>query len=81
MPEKYVSIALSVALLVADFAAIWGLYKYSKRPIDPLRPRLIPNSVNTFLFLVLVIVSFAIMAHIVSLVTGVQLQPKRKRGL
>lgn len=75
------SIAVSVAFLVVNLGAVWWLYRYARRPRDPLRPGLLPNSLANFLFLLLVIVAFAASAHIVSLVTGKRVEPRRKKGL
>lgn len=69
---------ISVALLVVELAALVYVRRLQKRPVDPLRPRLLPLN---FIFLGLVIITFATMAHIVSILTGVQVKPRSKRGL
>jgi hypothetical protein len=69
---------ISVGLLVIELAAIVYVRHLQKKPIDPLRPRLIPLN---FIFLTLVIAAFATMAHILSILTGVQVAPRRRRGL
>lgn len=72
------SLWLSVALLVVELIALAYIRHLQKKPLDPLRPRLVPlNAV----FLILVIVAFATLAHVVSILSGVQVKPRSKMGI
>jgi hypothetical protein len=69
------SLWISVAVFIVELALIFLCRHYQKKPVDPLRPRLIPLNL---VFLALVIIAFATLAHIVSLVTGTQVKPRNK---
>ncbi len=75
------SLYFTVGLLLPDPALTWWLIRYTRRPIDPRRIPLVPRSVITLLLLLLVVVALVIGAHIVSLLTGEQLKPRRRRGM
>ncbi len=60
-------LAITIAIALSAFGgAGWALWA-EKRPIDPLRPRLVPTT--PVLFICLVIVIFAA-AHMITLITG-----------
>ena len=69
---------VSVGLLITEVALILWCIRIQKRPIDPLKPRLIPTNI---LMVVLSIAFLATAAHVVSLVTGHQLQPRKMKGM
>jgi hypothetical protein len=73
-------LVLSIGLLVVELLLILALRRYQRRPVDMRKPRLVPSSLVTLAMMTLVIVSLATAAHIVSLLTGVQLKPRRKMG-
>ncbi len=50
----------------------------ARRPIDPLRPRLLPYNV---IMIFLAVAIFATLAHVISLLTGHQLMPRRGKGM
>ncbi len=50
----------------------------ARRPIDPLKPRLIPYNI---IMIFLAIAIFATAAHVISLLTGQQLAPRRPKGM
>lgn len=75
------SLPFSIGLLIADIALIWLLLRYTNRPIDPKRIPLVPRSVVMLGILLLLVGGLVIGAHIVSLVTGHQLQARRRRGM
>ena len=75
------SVWFSVALLCADLIVIGLIWRWQKRPIVPGKVGLIPRNVVGLFQLILVIIGFAILAHIISLITGVQVKPKRKMGM
>jgi hypothetical protein len=50
----------------------------ARRPFDPLRPRIMPyNAIMIFLAVAIM----ATVAHIISLMTGHQLMPRRGKGM
>ncbi|MEM8686486.1 MAG: hypothetical protein AAGF81_04100 [Pseudomonadota bacterium] len=60
-------LAITIFAALAGFGgAGWALWA-EKRPIDPLKPRLVPTT--PVLFICLVIVIFAA-AHLITLITG-----------
>ena len=67
-----------VGIVIVELILIVVVRNYQKKPVDPLRPRLIPLN---FVFLALVIITFATMAHCVSIYTGVPVKPKSKMGI
>lgn len=72
------SLAITLLVLAGEIGLLAFCYHRSRKPIDPLHPRLVPYNI-VMIFLVVAI--FATVAHIVSLVTGQQLMPRRRRGL
>ena len=73
-----IELAITVAALLIEIVLIAFCYIQTKRPADPLKPRLISYP---FLMIVLVAVMLATIAHIVSLMTGQQVQPRRPKGM
>lgn len=72
------SLHITIAVLVLELALFFLCVMLGRRPADPLRPRIIPyNAIMIFLFVAML----ATAAHIVSLVTGHQLMPRRKLGI
>ncbi len=71
---------LIITLLV--LAAEVGLFVLcvivSRRPIDPLKPRLIPYNI---IMIFLAVAIFATAAHVISLLTGQQLMPRQRKGM
>ncbi|MEM7427054.1 MAG: hypothetical protein AAF441_13235 [Pseudomonadota bacterium] len=59
--------AITIGSALLGFSGVgWALWT-EKRPIDPLKPRLIPTT--PVLFMCLVIIIFAA-AHLITLITG-----------
>jgi hypothetical protein len=50
----------------------------ARKPVDPLRPRLLPYNV---IMILLAVAIFATLAHVISLLTGQQLAPRRGKGM
>ncbi|MBD24607.1 MAG: hypothetical protein CMG46_06335 [Candidatus Marinimicrobia bacterium] len=69
---------ITVAALLAEIALFAFCYFQSKKPADPLKPRMIPYAL---IMVILSAVILATLAHIVSLVTGSQVQPRRPKGM
>jgi hypothetical protein len=71
---------LIITLLV--LAAELGLFALcvviSRRPIDPLKPRLVPYNI---IMIFLAVAIFATAAHVISLLTGQQLMPRQRKGM
>ncbi|MBP02463.1 MAG: hypothetical protein CMM25_06615 [Rhodospirillaceae bacterium] len=73
-----IELLITCAILVLELALIAFCFYKSKQPPNPLKPRLV-NYQLIILFLVLF--ALATLAHIISLVTGTQVQPRRRRGM
>ncbi len=69
---------VTVIILLVEFALFGICYVQSKKPADPLKPRLIPYAL---IMVILSAVILATLAHIVSVVTGEQVQPRRPKGM
>ncbi len=73
-----IELAITVGVLIVEIILLAFCLIQSKKPADPLKPRMIPYA---FLIVVLVAAILATVAHIVSLVTGQQVQPRRPKGM
>lgn len=69
------SLVITLVLLVAEIALIIFCRLQLKKPVDPLKPRLVPYGA-IMMFTTLAI--FVTIAHSISLVTGEQLKPRNK---
>ncbi len=69
---------ITVIILLIEIGLFGFCYYQSKKPADPLKPRLIPYAL---VMVILAAVMLATLAHIVSLVTGTQVQPRRPKGM
>jgi len=72
------SLQITIAVLVVEIALFGLCVRAARRPIDPLRPRLIPYNV---IMLALFVAILATTAHVISLMTGNQLMPRRGKGM
>lgn len=72
------SLQITIAVLVVEIALFALCLWRGRQPIDPLRPRLIPYNVIMILLFVAIL---ATTAHIISLMTGNQLMPRRGKGM
>ena len=72
------SLQVTIAVLVVEIALFVLCVLAARRPIDPLRPRLIPYNV---IMIILFVAMLATTAHIISLMTGHQLMPRRGKGM
>ena len=72
------SLQITIAVLVVEIALFVLCVLAARRPIDPLRPRLIPYNV---IMIMLFVAMLATTAHIISLMTGHQLMPRRGKGM
>jgi hypothetical protein len=61
-------------VLVAEIALFIFCRFKLKQPVDPLKPRLIPYGL---IMIFLALAMFVTLAHLIGLVTGVQVMPKR----
>ena len=72
--------SMLITLLV--LAAEIGLFVFclirTRRPIDPLKPRMLPYNL---ILIILAVAIFATLAHIISLLTGQQLLPRQRKGM
>jgi hypothetical protein len=78
MPLMSDSLIVTLLVLAAELGIFAFCLHRVRQPPDPLRPKLIPYNI-VMVFLVVAI--FATVAHIISLVTGQQLMPRRGRGM
>lgn len=69
---------ITVAILVIEIGLLALCYYKAKQPPDITRPRLINYPL---MMIMLSLIALATLAHVVSLVTGSQVQPRRKRGM
>ena len=72
------SLALTIGVLLLELAVFGLCFIRARRPVDPLRPRLLPYNI-IMIFLALAILATA--AHIITLVTGHQLMPRQRKGI
>ena len=69
------SLVITLALLVVQVALLLFCRVQLKKPVDPLKPRMLPYGA-IMIFATLGI--FVTLAHSISLMTGEQLQPRNK---
>lgn len=73
-----IELVITIAFLVIEIGAIALCYYRAKQPPDPFKPRII-NYPLVMIFLALMFL--ATLAHAISLITGTQVKPRRRRGL
>lgn len=73
-----IEMSISLALLALEALLIVWCIRDQKKPADPLKPRLVPTK---WILPVLVIAFLATLAHVVTLLTGQQVQPRRMKGM
>lgn len=69
---------ITAAVFIAEILVMAFCYYKAKQPPNPLKPRMFPYEVISLIMMLAVL---ATIAHIVSLLTGEQLQPRRRRGM
>lgn len=69
---------LTLLVLAVEIGLFLVCLVRARRPIDPLRPRLLPYNV---IMIFLAVAIFATLAHVISLLTGHQLMPRRGKGI
>ena len=73
-----IELVITIVIMLVELGTIAYCYYKAKQPADPLKPRLI----NYPLVLILVALVFlATIAHVVTLATGKQVKPRRRRGM
>jgi len=73
-----IELAITIGVALIEVALFAYCYYQAKQPPDPAKPRLINYGL---VMLLLTLLFLATVAHIVSLVTGKQVQPRRRRGM
>ena len=73
-----IELAVTLVVLLITIGLIALSYYKAKQPPNPLKPRLINYPLLTIL---LALVFLAVLAHVVSLLTGSEVQPRRRRGM
>lgn len=69
---------ITIAVLAAEVALFVVCLMRVRKPVDPLRPRLLPYNL---IMILLAVAIMATIAHIISLSTGQQLMPRRGKGM
>ncbi|MCA0199467.1 MAG: hypothetical protein LCH56_01350 [Proteobacteria bacterium] len=69
---------MTVGILVVEIALFLACLVQVRKPIDPLKPRMLPYNI---IMIFLTVAIFATVAHIISLLTGHQLAPRRGKGM
>lgn len=72
------SLIITLTVLALEFAALAFCIIKSRKPAVPGEVRVFPY---TFVIILLVIAIFVTLAHTYSLITGVQLQPRKPKGM
>lgn len=73
-----IELAITIAILILDVGLIALCYYRAKQPPNPAKPRII-NYNLAMIFLALLFL--AALAHTISLITGSQVKPRRRRGM
>ncbi len=73
-----IELAITIGILLLELALFGFCYYQAKQPPNPAKPRLINYGL---LMLILTLLFLATIAHVVSLVTGEQVKPRRRRGM
>jgi ABC-type transport system involved in multi-copper enzyme maturation permease subunit len=73
-----VEVAVTLAILVAEIGLLLFCFFQSRKPPIPGKVRVFPY---TLAIIVLTLLVFLTVAHLISLLTGTQLQPKRPKGM
>jgi len=71
-------LALSAGLLVVELVLFAIFFIRSKHPPTPGQVRVFPYAAA---LIILVVVIFVTSAHVISLITGTPLQPRRMKGM
>jgi hypothetical protein len=69
---------LSIGALAVELALLLVVFLYSRKPPVPGKVRVFPYT-PAIIFLVILI--FLTCAHIISLLTGTQVQPRKPKGM
>ena len=73
-----IELVITIVIMLVVVGTVAYCYYKAKQPVDPLKPRLI----NYPLVLILLsLVFLSTIAHVVTLVTGKQVKPRRRRGM
>ncbi len=73
-----IELIITLIFLLIEIGVIIYFYHKAKQPPDPARPRML-NYGLLIIFSSLIFI--ATLAHVVTLVTGNQVKPRRKRGM
>lgn len=73
-----IELAITIAVLVLELAILALCYYRAKQPPDPDNPRILNYGL---IIVMLSLVALATLAHVISLLTGTQIQPRRRRGM
>ncbi len=71
-------LAITIGVLILELVLFGLCVLQARKPVDPLRPRLLPYNV---IMILLAVAILATAAHIITLWTGHQLMPRQKRGI
>jgi len=66
---------ITIGVLIAEIAVFLYCLKKVREPIDPAKPRLMPH---TLIMILMMAGIFATTAHVISVATGVRVEPKNR---
>lgn len=73
-----IELAITVAVMIVEIGLFALCYYRAKQPPDPLNPRIVNYGL---VMIILALFFFATLAHAVTLLTGTQVKPRRRRGM
>jgi hypothetical protein len=73
-----IELAITIGVLVLEIGLLGLCYYRAKQPPDPLNPRILNYGL---LMVILALLFLATLAHVITLLTGTQVQPRRRRGM
>jgi membrane-bound acyltransferase YfiQ involved in biofilm formation len=69
---------ITLIALAIEFILFGLCFVKARQPVDPLRPRMISYNL---VMIILAVAIMATLAHVISLMTGHQLSPRRGKGI
>ncbi len=71
-------LSVTLGLLVAELVLFGFCYWQDRKPINPMKPRLLPYRL---VMMTLIVLFLATLAHAVALITGTPVKPRGKMGM
>ena len=73
-----IELAITITILLGEIGLLALCYYRAKQPPNPAKPRLINYAL---LMVLLSLLCLATLAHTITLITGNQVKPRRRRGM